>query len=377
MSRCFDDFTCLVDGTKAFPEILSCIDKAEKSIYINMFIWRDDRIGNAIAKALLKAARRGVKIVLSIDRVAAVLEGAEEYCCSFFHRKFSPVEQLKIVGMKLFYPELWTKRRSVDKAASLYKAIVEHPNITVSSSIKKADHSKYYIFDDEILILGGINIEDKENGSDIKGRVYQDYMVKMCGKAYVDELKNTLKGGKTSYPAYGFAVNSKDCEPNCFMFEKHYMDMINEAKEELLIVMAYFAPPKAFLEEILAAYHRGVKVTFMLPADSNMMGNASKKALKRLMKATNNGIELYLSPKMLHTKLIANEKRVSMGSANMMKNTFKSLAELNLYFQRSDHAFCQKLFDSIAGNISIAQQIKQADELHVSPLSAVIEGLFI
>ena len=41
----------------------------------------------------------------------------------------------------------------------------------------KADHSKYYIIDDT-LILGGINIEDKENGSDRQGREYQDYMIK-------------------------------------------------------------------------------------------------------------------------------------------------------------------------------------------------------
>jgi hypothetical protein len=51
----YEDFTLLVDGKEAFPEILKCIGNAKKSITINMFIWRDDNIGNAIAKAILDA----------------------------------------------------------------------------------------------------------------------------------------------------------------------------------------------------------------------------------------------------------------------------------------------------------------------------------
>ena len=45
----YADFTLLVDGKNAFPEILSCIESAQKSLVINMFIWRDDAIGNRLA----------------------------------------------------------------------------------------------------------------------------------------------------------------------------------------------------------------------------------------------------------------------------------------------------------------------------------------
>ena len=40
----------LIDGKNAFLRIIECIRRAEKSIYINMFIWRNDTIGNLIAE---------------------------------------------------------------------------------------------------------------------------------------------------------------------------------------------------------------------------------------------------------------------------------------------------------------------------------------
>ena len=68
----------LVNGTEAFPEILNCIEKAQKSIEINMFIWRGDNIGKTVAQAVLNAAEREVKVFISVDRYGLVLEKCEE-----------------------------------------------------------------------------------------------------------------------------------------------------------------------------------------------------------------------------------------------------------------------------------------------------------
>ncbi len=374
MHTYFDDFTLLIDGKEAFPEILSCIQKAKKTIEINMFIWRDDHIGNAIAKAILDAACRNVKIFLSIDRVGAVLEYAEEYRSSFFHKKLNGKERVKAEGLRLLYPSLSTKRQAVDKDNILYQAIMTHPNIQAQIHTFKADHSKYYIFDEEILILGGINIEDKENGQDISGRIYQDYMVKLEGASYVTMLKEALNGKK--FLPMGFCVNSKICYPHCFDIGTHYEELIRESRKELLIAMAYFAPPKRFLEEIVNAYERGVQVTLCLPAHGNFMNHASLQAAFRLMKRTDNGIRLYLTPKMMHTKLIANEKRISLGSANMMKNAFHTLSELNLYFERTEHPFCQHLLKSVQDHLSGCEKITHAKDLQYSSVFAWMEELF-
>ena len=57
----------IVDGKNAFPEIIKYIRSAEHSIYINMFIWRNDSIGNLLAQEILDAANRGVKVYISKD----------------------------------------------------------------------------------------------------------------------------------------------------------------------------------------------------------------------------------------------------------------------------------------------------------------------
>ena len=62
----YQDFKLLVDGKQAFPSIIKEIENASKSIFINMFIWRDDVIGNKIVQACLNAANRGVKITILI-----------------------------------------------------------------------------------------------------------------------------------------------------------------------------------------------------------------------------------------------------------------------------------------------------------------------
>ena len=163
----YDDFTLLVDGKEAFPEIINCINNAKKYIRINMFIWRDDNIGNEIASVLLNAANRGVKVDISVDRYGVVLEKSEESKKSFFHKEQTLTEKIKSKTLEMVYPMDNTPKKVKDEESDLYTQIINHPNISVSKDVFKADHSKYYIFDDDIVILGGINIEDKENGKDM------------------------------------------------------------------------------------------------------------------------------------------------------------------------------------------------------------------
>ena len=91
----YNNLELLIDGKNAFPVILDCIKNAKKSIYINMFIWRDDNIGNIIGEAVLEAANRGVKVDISKDKYGVVLEKSEEVKKSFFHKKQTLSEKIK------------------------------------------------------------------------------------------------------------------------------------------------------------------------------------------------------------------------------------------------------------------------------------------
>ena len=87
----------LVGGARAFPEILGCIENAKTSLQINMFIWRDDEIGNRMARAVVEAADRGVQVDISADRYGVVLEKCEEAKKSFFHKRISTFQKFQHV----------------------------------------------------------------------------------------------------------------------------------------------------------------------------------------------------------------------------------------------------------------------------------------
>nr|MBQ4318463.1 phosphatidylserine/phosphatidylglycerophosphate/cardiolipin synthase family protein [Clostridia bacterium] len=100
----YESVSLLSGGKNAFPEIIRCIDGARESIVINMFIWRADNIGCRIADALIRAADRGVKVGISVDRYGMVLEKCEECTHSFFHESPTLTESIKIASLKVLYP---------------------------------------------------------------------------------------------------------------------------------------------------------------------------------------------------------------------------------------------------------------------------------
>lgn len=369
------NFALLIDGKGAFPEILRCIESAERSIRINMFIWRDDAIGNRIAAAVLDAADRGVQVDISVDRYGVVLEKAEESKKSFFHKRQTLTEKVKTAALELLYPMEGAPHRAKDEESELYRAIVNHPNIRLECDRFKADHSKFYIFDDEIVILGGINIEDKENGCDLQGRVYQDYMVKMNGRDHVSAFLAKLERGEDTGEGYFFGVNTKDgCRR--FEMEERYLDMIRTAQEELVITMAYFSPLPAFMEAITDACRRGVAVTVLVPERANYQSDTNRKTMKKLLKMTDNGITVYFSPKMVHTKLVANEDWVSFGSTNITKKAFAQLSELNLFLPRESET-AEQLMESVAENHAASRRVIGWQEITYNRLLAWLEGFLV
>ena len=371
------EMTLLVDGKQAFPEILRCIDGARQSLVINMFIWRDDAIGNTVAEAVLRAADRGVSVFISVDRYGVVLEKAEEVKRSFFHKRMTLIERFKAQGLARYYPTPGAPKQVADRESELYRRILTHPRITLDCDRMKADHSKYYIIDDEILILGGINIEDKENGSDMHGREYGDYMAKLSGRAYVDAFRQKLSGGENVSEDFFFGLNIKEGKSRRFEMERLYLDMIDSARKELTVVMSYFSPLPQFESAILRAYARGVAVTIMIPACANFQNDTNHKTVKKLLRASNGGIAVYLSPRMLHTKMIITENFISFGSTNITKKAFHQLDELNLFVKNKPSDFCDAVYVDVQYNLAKSQRITSHRDVNYRRRVAFLEGFLV
>ena len=363
----------LVDGKKAFPEIIRCIRKARESIFINMFIWRNDTIGCTLARELLAAADRGVKITISKDRYGVICERCEESRQSFFNRRPSFAEKFKIAALALFY----NRDRShaphdtcLDDGALLH-ALLEHPNIDAVYDKNKYDHSKFYLFDDQTLIFGGINVEDKENGQDYAGRTYHDYMVKLTEAPLIAEFLESRCS-----PASGgtFEMNLKE-RGNWFGMKDAYLKLINEAEKSLTIVMAYFSPLSEFEAAILGAVQRGVDVRIVIPAYANFQDDLNKKAVRRLMEKSGGAIRVYAYPGMLHAKLLMSEKALSLGSCNITKKAFGQLDELNLSMANNASDFAAAVRESVEDTFAHSKPL--GANVRYNPVVAALESLLV
>ena len=325
-----ETFQLLVGGKEAFPKIIRCIREAKKSIRIRMFIWRDDKIGNRLAAELLAAAERGVKITIVKDRYGSVCEYSEESGRSFFHTFPALSDRLRANVLKAgYHPELLKKgfsKEIPDKAWALFC----HPNVEIHHTEMLCDHSKFYIFDDEILIFGGINVEDKEIWQDMRGMAYLDYMVVVHSRQIVSQFQALLKDPKGADDAL-FARN--DPKLGYYGIKPRMLKLIGEAQKELVIVMPYFSVYPEFAKAIREAAGRGVKITVVLPKAANFYDDSNKKTMQVWLRGAP-GLQIRLSAAMVHAKAIMSEHEITSGSCNLNRRSLDSLGELNVFFKQ-------------------------------------------
>ena len=366
----------LEGGRNAFPEIIRQIRAAEHEITVHMFIWREDRIGTEIAREIISAADRGVKVTIEKDMYAVTLEYAEESQRSLCHRP-DLRDRFNISVLELFYNRELMGKRLRTSRSSLYTRLKEHPGIVLLDGVRTYDHSKYYIFDRRVMILGGINIEDKEYYSDLKGRLYHDYMIKISDPDKVAEFLEKRKDPRKKSGL--FRANMKK-PVSCFELKSSYMEMIDSAERELFIMMAYFAPDKDILPAIERALHRAVRVRILIPKNANFMDDMNKLAVSKLLgysRAHRGGysgeLEVFMTERMLHSKLLMNERRIMIGSCNINRKSFTKLDELAVAADNDDSPFASEIRSSVREAFQNAEPVSARGRIRYDPVLAAIE----
>ena len=369
-------FELLEGGRSAFPEIIRQIRAAEHEITVHMFIWREDRIGTEIVRELIAAADRGVKVTIEKDMYAVTLEYAEESQRSLCH---SPDlrDRFNISMLELIYNRELVRNRPRTSRSSLYMQMKEHPCIVMMDGTRTYDHSKYFIFDCKVIILGGINIEDKELYSDSKGRLYHDYMIKVSNPAAVAQFLEKRRDPQIKSDL--FKVNMK--EPvRCFEIKSCYLEMIDDSECELFIMMAYFAPEKDILAAIERAVQRGVRVQIMIPRSANYMDDMNKLTASKLLghskahAGKNSGsLGIFMTESMLHSKLLMSERRIIIGSCNINRKSFTKLDELSVAVDNDDSPFASEIRSSIKKAFRNAECVSSGGRISYNPVLAAIE----
>ncbi len=367
----------LIDGKEAFPRIIQRIRSAKRSIYINMFIWRDDEIGNKIAKELLDAANRSVKIFISKDAFGAISEKAEENKQSFFHKE----KRLSLWALQkwidFFYYTPGEAKTSKQMPNVLADLVVNNKNVMVEKTNVKRDHSKYYIFDDEILILGGMNIDNREADRDVDGTPWNSYMCEIKGKKVVDRFKARISGEADFDPdlVFDFVVNTKKCQR--LEIKSKLIELLSMAKNKVYIEMAYFGD-KEITAKIIETAKRGVKITIVLPKKANLFADLNLKIMKEILCKAQNNVTVYLCKNMIHSKTVNIDERFTLlGSANFNFSGRNEFDEVDVFADGQNLSCKKKLIQNIKKHMDISIGITDPSFIKFNRFRAFLEGLAI
>jgi cardiolipin synthase len=382
------DVTLLINGEQAFKNILDAIDKAEKTIFIKMFIWRNDAIGNALAERILEAAQRGVRVHIVKDQVGGMFEYAEESKDSFFHSTLPLTLRLQSVVLDYSYSMQGEAPRHKQALCALAIALLNHPNVIIEADTRLYDHSKYYIFDDKVLFLGGMNIEDKEVTFDVAGNFYHDFMVKIASNKAINKLLEAQKSGGTSVcdlqkqkeddpRQFDFFLNAHYQGLRIHILKKALLNRLLQAKKSLHIVMAYWGD-KDISDCLALLAKKGVAIRIITPQKANLQDDLNKKILVDLLNQAGRGIELYLCRDMIHGKIIwIDEEYLILGSANMNKQAMQKLGETNVGFFTDIWGLNEILKEAIKKIEHHSLLVKDVQLLRYKKWKAFLEGFLL
>jgi len=221
-------------------------------------------------------------------------------------------------------------------------------------------HRKIVVVDARLGFIGGINYSAEHLG-DFGPEAKQDYAVEVEGPI-VDDIhrfardainspeethrwwgKRSQKPADNRNPGNAQALLVfRDNDEHRADIEKHYLEMLRNAKREVVIANAYFFPGYRLLREMRNAAQRGVRVVLIVQGEPDMaiVKVGAQMLYNYLVKA---GVEIYeycLRP--LHGKVATMDEHWStVGSSNLDPLSLSLNLECNLIFH--DHAFNREL----------------------------------
>lgn len=157
----------LYDPLEAIAARINLIEKAQKTLDLQYYIWDNDKIGSLALYKIIEAADRGVKVRLLIDdNNAKHMEGV-----------YLALDQHPNIEVKLFNPYRFRSLRPIDMVLDLKR-------------INRRMHNKTFTADNQISLIGGRNMSNQYyNVSD--SYQFSDVDVMLVGQA-VDDITHSF-----------------------------------------------------------------------------------------------------------------------------------------------------------------------------------------
>jgi len=331
----------LVNGDKAYPEMLSAVQKAQCSISLCTYIFESDEWGGNFRRELRKAVNRGVEVRVLVDGVGArysfpsIVKGLQKdgiYAANF---------------MQTLAP--WRFR---------------YHNLR--------NHRKILVIDGVLGFTGGMNIATGNVLNDNPAHPVQDVHFRIKGPV-VAQLQRTFAEdwtftvgekleGPIWYPRRQYCGNSiargisDGPDENFDKLRLTILGALASARSSIRIATPYFLPDNELAASLRIAALRGVDVQIILPGISNlrMVKWASTAGLEELVAS---GCRVFFTqPPFDHSKLvIVDNGWVLLGSANWDPRSLTLNFEFNV--ECYDTHLAQNMNELLDHKLSGAQDV--------------------
>ena len=119
----------------------------------------------------------------------------------------------------------------------------------------------------------------------------------------------------------------------------------------------------------------------MIPRSANYMDDMNKLTVSKLLGYSkahagkySGSLEIFMTEKMLHSKLLASEKRIIIGSCNINRKSFTKLDELAVAVDNNDSPFAEEIRSSIREAFQNAECVSSRGMISYNPILAALES---
>jgi cardiolipin synthase A/B len=284
---------------RSWQAMFEAIKNAKESVYLEMYIFKDNMTFFDFLKLLTEKAKAGVRVRMILDSFGSAGLPDQE------------IDALRKNGGEIFF----------------YNRLLHRM------------HRKTLIIDDEVVFIGGVNLSQRF-------RFWDDLVVSITDKRLVN---TTLRSFARTYAESGgkdklvlvhnrsgvFPSGANDIIEHFpikkrFQLKKIYKDHIREAKKEIIIVTPYIIPKWWLVRALREAVWRGVEVTILIPKATDFF-IVDRVNYFYMFKLSKFGINFYIEPKMNHAKaMLVDKERGIVGSNNLDFLSFELNSEVGV-----------------------------------------------